>query len=83
MGPTDVTTDDRGRITIPKPVRDRFGERYRLVELDDGIKLLPVPEDPVAALRDAAGADLRAASTEELEAAAREVAREETSEHVR
>jgi len=54
----EITTDERGRITIPKAVRERFGERYRLVELEDGIKLMPVPDDPLESLRNAASDEL-------------------------
>lgn len=79
----EVRTDDRGRITIPKEVRDRYGERYRLVALDSGIKLVPIPDDPLAELRSAASDDLREASLDDLEEAAREEAREQVGEHVR
>lgn len=79
----DVTTDERGRITIPKPLRERFGERYRLVELQEGIKLLPRPEDPVEALRSAASEELREASMDELRDAAAEEGSEQAGEHVR
>lgn len=80
---TEITTDERGRVTIPKEIRDRHGERYRLVELDSGIKLVPIPEDPLAELRAAASDDLREASLGELTEAARERARKGTEEHVR
>ncbi|MFT4891342.1 MAG: bifunctional DNA-binding transcriptional regulator [Halobacteriales archaeon] len=79
----EVQVDDRGRITIPKDVRERYGEQYRLVELDSGIKLVPIPDDPVAELRAAASDELRNASLEALEAAAREAAHEGAGEHVR
>lgn len=79
----EVTTDDRGRVTIPKEVRERFGERYRLVELRDGIKLLPIPEDPVASLRDAGSEEFKEASMDELREAARERASDQAEEHVR
>jgi bifunctional DNA-binding transcriptional regulator/antitoxin component of YhaV-PrlF toxin-antitoxin module len=49
---TDATLDDRGRLTLPKELRERYGDRYHIVELHDGIKLVPVAEDPLAALRD-------------------------------
>ncbi|MGM0399351.1 MAG: AbrB/MazE/SpoVT family DNA-binding domain-containing protein [Halobacteriota archaeon] len=49
---TETTVDDRGRLTLPKEIRRRFGDRYYVVELHDGIKLLPLEEDPLAALRD-------------------------------
>lgn len=80
---TEVATDERGRVTIPKKIRDRFGERYRVIELQDGIKLLPVPADPVTALREASSEELKQASMDELQNAAREEAREQTDEHVR
>lgn len=80
---TEVATDERGRITIPKDIRERFGERYRLVQLRSGIKLLPLPQDPVASLRAAASDEFREATMESLREAALEEAREQTSEHVR
>lgn len=49
---SEVTLDDRGRLTLPKEVRERYGDRYRIVELHDGVKLLPIEDDPLAALRD-------------------------------
>ncbi|PSQ58535.1 MAG: AbrB/MazE/SpoVT family DNA-binding domain-containing protein [Halobacteriales archaeon SW_9_67_25] len=79
----EVRADDRGRVTIPKEVRDRYGDQYRLVELDSGIKLVPIPEDPLAELRAAATDELRDASLSDLEAAASEEAREQPGEHVR
>lgn len=83
MGTSEVTTDQRGRITIPKELRERFGDRYRLIELRDGIKLLPRPDDPVAALREAASEEFKQASMEQLGDASSAVAREQTDEHVR
>jgi len=72
---TVVTTDERGRVTIPKEVHERFGERYRLVELRDGVKLLPIPGDPVATLRSAASGEFRRASMGDLREAAKKEAR--------
>ncbi|TKX74244.1 AbrB/MazE/SpoVT family DNA-binding domain-containing protein [Halorubrum sp. GN11_10-6_MGM] len=48
----ETTLDDRGRLTLPKDIRERYGDRYRVVRLRDGIKLVPVAEDPLEALRD-------------------------------
>ena len=72
---SDVQLDDRGRLTLPKELRERYGARYWLVELHEGIKLIPVAEDPLAALRD----EFEAvdSSAEELLEAAREEALEE------
>jgi bifunctional DNA-binding transcriptional regulator/antitoxin component of YhaV-PrlF toxin-antitoxin module len=79
----EVRTDEQGRVTIPKEVRDRYGDRFRLVELDSGIKLVPIPDDPLEALQAAAFKKLREASIDELEAAAREGARSQAGKHVR
>ena len=79
----EIETDDRGRVTIPKPLRERFGERYRLVELVDGMKLVPIPDDPLDALQAAASEELKSASVEELREEARQAGREEALENVR
>jgi bifunctional DNA-binding transcriptional regulator/antitoxin component of YhaV-PrlF toxin-antitoxin module len=72
---SDVTLDDRGRLTIPKEMRERYGDRYRVVELHDGIKLVPIAEDPLSALREEfAEVDK---SAEELREEAREAAIDE------
>jgi bifunctional DNA-binding transcriptional regulator/antitoxin component of YhaV-PrlF toxin-antitoxin module len=49
------STDERGRIYLPKNVRERFGDRYRIVELPSHVALFPVDEDPLEGLRDAVG----------------------------
>lgn len=49
---TEASLDDRGRLTLPKRLRERYGERYRIVEINDGIKLVPIADDPLAALRE-------------------------------
>jgi bifunctional DNA-binding transcriptional regulator/antitoxin component of YhaV-PrlF toxin-antitoxin module len=79
----EVRTDERGRVTIPKEIRDRYGEQFRLVELNSGIKLVPIPDDPLGELRAAASDELREAALDDLEEAAREAGREQAGEHVR
>lgn len=59
-------TDGQGRLYIPKEVRERYGEKYHIVTYEDRIELIPVADDPLAAVRKAAG-DLREASTEEIQ----------------
>ena len=49
---SEATLDDRGRLTLPKELREQYGDHYRVVELHDGIKLIPVAEDPLDALQD-------------------------------
>ncbi|WP_435193801.1 AbrB/MazE/SpoVT family DNA-binding domain-containing protein [Natronomonas sp. EA1] len=58
-------TDRQGRLYIPKAVREKYGERYHIVTYEDRIELIPVADDPLAAVREAAG-ELREASVEEI-----------------
>ncbi|MDZ7731000.1 MAG: AbrB/MazE/SpoVT family DNA-binding domain-containing protein [Natrialbaceae archaeon] len=61
----EMSLDDRGRLTVPKALRERYGEHFHLVPLHDGIKLVPIADDPLIALReefkktDKSAADLR------------------------
>ena len=41
-----------GRIYIPKKIREKFGEKFRIIECKDRLILLPVAEDPLKALRE-------------------------------
>lgn len=65
------STDERGRLYIPKEVRERFGEQYRIVELPTHVALFPVDEDPLAGLRDAVGDAFEDASVDALKEEAR------------
>ena len=47
--------DDRGRIVIPHEIREKHGDPYRVVELDDRVELIPLKDDPIEGLRDAVG----------------------------
>ena len=76
------STDERGRIYLPKDVRERFGDRYRIVELPSHVALFPVDEDPLDGLRAAVGDAFAEREVDELkadasEAASREVRSEE------
>ncbi|MHB9288804.1 AbrB/MazE/SpoVT family DNA-binding domain-containing protein [Halobacteriales archaeon Cl-PHB] len=66
------STDERGRIYLPKDVRDRFGETYRIVELPSHVALFPVDEDPLEGLRAAVGDAFDGADVAQLRAEARE-----------
>lgn len=48
-----ATVDDQGRLYLPKHTRERYGDQFRIVELEEGIKLIPLEEDPVTGLRKA------------------------------
>lgn len=76
-------TDRQGRLYIPKEVREKYGERYHIVTYEDRLELIPVADDPLAAIREAAGG-LRNASVEEIrediEAEAKAEAREKDND---
>lgn len=75
---TDVTLDERGRLTLPKKVREQYGDRYYIVDIPDGIKLVPVADDPLAALRDEFADVTKTA--EDLRTEARETAVDEAGQ---
>ena len=74
----EVSLDDRDRLTLPKEIRERHGEQYHVVQLHDGIKLIPIAENPLEALRDEF-ADIDK-SADELREDAREAALDEAGE---
>lgn len=65
------STDERGRIYLPKDVRSRFGERYRIVELPSHVALFPVDTDPLEGLREAVGDAFEGSDADDLKAEAR------------
>jgi len=65
------STDERGRLYLPKDVRERFGDQYRIVELPTHVALFPVDDDPLAGLRAAVGDASEGEDGEQLKAAAR------------
>ena len=76
-----TSTDERGRIYLPKDVRERFGDRYRIVELPSHVALFPVDEDPLEGLRAAVGDAFAEMEPDELKREAREaIDREVTAE---
>ena len=66
------STDERGRLYLPKDVRERFGDEYRIVRLPNYVALFPVADDPLAAVREIVGDAIDAESVTE----AREIARQ-------
>lgn len=75
-------TDDRGRIVIPREIREKHGDRYRVVELKDRVELIPLKDDPIEGLRDAVGDAFEGKSIEEIKRESREAAREDAVDDV-
>lgn len=65
--PMSIETDRQGRLYIPKEIREKYGEKYHIVQYEDRIELIPVADDPLAAVRAAAG-ELQEASIEDIRA---------------
>lgn len=72
---SEARLDGRGRLTLPKEIRERYGDHYRIVQLHDGLKLVPIEDDPLDALRAEFAAVEKTAA--ELRADARDAALDE------
>ncbi|MFP4051492.1 MAG: hypothetical protein ACLFVB_07115 [Thermoplasmata archaeon] len=70
-----METDKKGRLYLSKETRETYGERFLEVELDDGIKLIPTPDDPVEDFRKVTE-KLKGRSIEELKKGIKEEALE-------
>lgn len=49
----DVDAED-GRVYLPKRLREKYGERFELIDRGDRLVLIPIDEDPLEALREEA-----------------------------
>ncbi|MDJ1433698.1 AbrB/MazE/SpoVT family DNA-binding domain-containing protein [Halostagnicola sp. A-GB9-2] len=76
MGET-VGADDQGRVVIPYEIREKHGDRYRVVERRDRVELIPLNDDPIEGLRDAVGDAFDDTSIEEIKRESRETAQED------
>ncbi|MFH5801950.1 AbrB/MazE/SpoVT family DNA-binding domain-containing protein [Haladaptatus sp. CMAA 1911] len=60
-----IETDKQGRLFIPEEVREKYGEKFHIVTCEDRVELMPVADDPLTAVHEAAG-DLSNASIENI-----------------
>jgi hypothetical protein len=72
-----VETDSHGRLYLSSELRQKYGEKFHIVEYEDRLELVPIDEDPLQAVREAAGDAFEGESIEELRERAREQAKED------
>ncbi|RJX51997.1 AbrB/MazE/SpoVT family DNA-binding domain-containing protein [Halonotius pteroides] len=48
----EISRQFSGRLTLPKDFDEQYGYRYRIVEVHDSMKPVPVADDPLQALQD-------------------------------
>ena len=72
-----VETDSHGRLYLSSELRRKYGEKFHVVEYEDRLELIPIDEDPLQAVREAAGDAFEGMSAEELREEAREQAKED------
>ncbi|PSQ24628.1 hypothetical protein BRD04_01030 [Halobacteriales archaeon QS_9_67_17] len=72
-----VETDSHGRLYLSSELRQKYGEKFHVVEYEDRLELIPIDEDPLQAVREAAGDAFEGMSAEELREEAQEQAKED------
>jgi hypothetical protein len=77
-----VETDASGRLYLSAELRQKYGEKFHVVEYEDRIELIPIDEDPLQAVRDEIGDVLEGESSEELKERALERAKQEAENDI-
>jgi hypothetical protein len=72
-----VETDSHGRLYLSSELRKKYGEKFHVVEYEDRLELIPIDEDPLKAVREAASDAFEGKSIEKLREGAREQAKED------
>jgi hypothetical protein len=75
-----VETDDHGRLYLSSDLRDRYGEKFHVVEYQDRIELIPIDDDPLQAVRDEVGDAFIGESVGEIREKARQRGQTEATE---
>ncbi len=74
-----VETDAHGRLYLPAELRAKYGDRFHIVEYEDRLELIPIADDPLSAVRDAAGDAFDGKSVAALKRDALEQAQQEAT----
>lgn len=75
-----VVCDDRGRILLPKDLREEYGEKFIIAKAPGEVVLIPVPKDPLKDLRELGKKLPKDMSVADLKKLARELALKEVLE---
>ncbi|PSG98613.1 MAG: hypothetical protein BRC29_00615 [Nanohaloarchaea archaeon SW_7_43_1] len=74
---TVASVDDQGRLYLPKEIRNGYTDKFRIIETQDEILLLPLPEDPLESFQEEEA--LEDKSIEELKEDVRKDSREQAT----
>lgn len=69
-----VKIDSHGRLYLSSELRQKYGEKFHVVEYEERLELIPISENPLLAVREAAGDAFDGESVAELREEAREQA---------
>jgi len=72
-----IQTDTEGRLYLPAELREEYGEKFHVVRYDDRLELIPIADDPLAAVREAVGDAFEGKSAAELKEEALATAQQE------
>ncbi|MDZ7746854.1 MAG: AbrB/MazE/SpoVT family DNA-binding domain-containing protein [Halobacteriales archaeon] len=75
-------TDSHGRLYLSAELRQKYGEKFHIVEYEDRIELIPIDEDPLQAVRDEIGDELDGKSKEALREDALNRAKQEAEDDI-
>lgn len=75
-----VEVDAHGRLYLSADLRQKYGEKFHVVEYEDRLELIPIDDDPLQAVQDEIGDALEGASRTDLREGALERAKQEAEE---
>lgn len=78
-----METDSHGRLYLSAELRQKYGEKFHVVEYGDRIELIPIDEDPLQAVRDEIGDALEGKSRQKLRQKALERAKQESEDDIK
>lgn len=77
-----IETDSQGRLYLPVELRQKYGEKFHVVEYEGRLELIPIDENPLQAIREATGDTFERESIEDLREQAREQAKKDAKERI-